>query len=100
MAEMNEFLQKERDDLCGFRGLENTSHLQTFSINLPIGFRTRYNEIMAQIRNVNSQVRMSGFDLTTAKIATIARVHEQMNNFLREFIEHSLSDVDYIIRYD
>ncbi|KAE9412195.1 hypothetical protein Angca_005524, partial [Angiostrongylus cantonensis] len=100
MAEMNEFLQKERDDLCGFRGLENGSHLQTFSINLPIAFRSRYDEIMAQIRNVSFQVRMSGSDHTTAKIATTARIHEQMNKFLREVVEHSITDVDYVIRYD
>ncbi|KJH52379.1 hypothetical protein DICVIV_01471 [Dictyocaulus viviparus] len=98
MAEMNEFLQKERDDLCGYRGLEPTSHLQTFTISLPKSFRSRYDEIISKTYNTNTHVRMSGFDQTTARMAITARVNDEMNTFLREFIEHSIPEVDYVIR--
>lgn len=98
MAEMNEFLQKERDDLCGFRGLEPSSHLQTFTVSLPVTFRTRYDEIMTAMKNSSAQVRLSGLDQTTAKIASTVRAHEQMNTLFREFIDHSIADMDYIIK--
>ncbi|KAL6743356.1 hypothetical protein Aduo_016401 [Ancylostoma duodenale] len=98
MAEMNEFLQKERDDLCGFRGLEPTSHLQTFTVCLPTAFRTRYDEIMTTARNAITQTRLTGLDQTTAKMAATVRAHQQMNTFLREMIDHSTTDVDYVIR--
>ncbi|EPB67741.1 hypothetical protein ANCCEY_13168 [Ancylostoma ceylanicum] len=98
MAEMNEFLQKERDDLCGFRGLEPTSHLQTFTVCLPTAFRTRYDEIMTTARNAITQTRLTGLDQTTAKMAATVRAHQQMNTFLREMIDHSVTDVDYVIR--
>ncbi|VDL77255.1 unnamed protein product, partial [Nippostrongylus brasiliensis] len=97
MAEMNEFLQKERDDMCGFRGLEPTSHLQTFTVNLPTSFRSRYDEIMNSMRN-SPQGRLSGIDQTTAKMAATVRAHEQMNTLIREFIDHSTADMDYMIR--
>ncbi|WKY12342.1 hypothetical protein Q1695_003711 [Nippostrongylus brasiliensis] len=97
MAEMNEFLQKERDDMCGFRGLEPTSHLQTFTVNLPMSFRSRYDEIMNSMRN-SPQGRLSGIDQTTAKMTATVRAHEQMNTLIREFIDHSTADMDYMIR--
>ncbi|KHJ98221.1 hypothetical protein OESDEN_01792 [Oesophagostomum dentatum] len=99
MAEMNEFLQKERDDLCGFRGLEPTSHLQTFTVCLPTAFRTRYDEIMTTTKSSVTQTRLTGLDQTTAKMAATVRAHQQMNIFLREMVDHYTSDVDYVIRY-
>ncbi|VDN19594.1 unnamed protein product [Cylicostephanus goldi] len=98
MAEMNEFLQKERDDLCGFRGLEPTSHLQTFTVCLPTAFRTRYDEIMTSQRNATTQTRLTGLDQTTAKMTATVKAHQEMNAFLREMIDHSTTDVDYVIR--
>ncbi|PIO73050.1 hypothetical protein TELCIR_04991 [Teladorsagia circumcincta] len=99
MAEMNEFLQKERDDLCGFRGLEPTSHLQTFIVSLPVTLRSRYDEIMTSMRNGSAQIRLSGLDQTTAKMAGTVQAHEQMNTLLREFIDHSTTDMEYTIRH-
>uniref|UniRef100_A0A8L8JUS7 DUF4220 domain-containing protein n=1 Tax=Heligmosomoides polygyrus TaxID=6339 RepID=A0A8L8JUS7_HELPZ len=86
------------DDLCGFRGLEPSSHLQTFTVSLPVTFRTRYDEIMTAMKNSSAQVRLSGLDQTTAKIASTVRAHEQMNTLFREFIDHSIADMDYIIK--
>ncbi|KAK6025717.1 hypothetical protein OSTOST_08377 [Ostertagia ostertagi] len=100
MAEMNEFLQKERDDLCGFRGLEPTSHLQTFIVSLPVTLRSRYDEIMTSMRNSSAQIRLSGLDQTTAKMAGTVQAHEQMNTLLREFIDHSTTDMEYTIRFN
>uniref|UniRef100_A0A7I4YZN0 Meckelin n=1 Tax=Haemonchus contortus TaxID=6289 RepID=A0A7I4YZN0_HAECO len=98
MAEMNDFLQKERDDLCGFRGLEPTSHLQTFIVNLPVTLRSRYDEIMMSMRNSSAQVRLSGLDQTTAKMGATVQAREQINTLFREFIDHSTADMDYTIR--
>ncbi|KAK5973221.1 MecKel-Gruber Syndrome (MKS) [Trichostrongylus colubriformis] len=98
MAEMNEFLQKEQDDLCGFRGLEPTSHLQTFVVSLPVNLRKRYDEIMITMRNSSAQTRLSGLDQTTAKMAATVQAREQINVLFREFIDHSTTDMDYTIR--
>ncbi|KAK6020680.1 hypothetical protein OSTOST_13663, partial [Ostertagia ostertagi] len=86
------------DDLCGFRGLEPTSHLQTFIVSLPVTLRSRYDEIMTSMRNSSAQIRLSGLDQTTAKMAGTVQAHEQMNTLLREFIDHSTTDMEYTIR--
>uniref|UniRef100_A0A1I7WSF8 Meckelin n=1 Tax=Heterorhabditis bacteriophora TaxID=37862 RepID=A0A1I7WSF8_HETBA len=57
------------DNLCGFRGLESSSELQTFSCCLPISFRKRYDEIMDVMRsNDMPNTRIIGLDQTTARV--------------------------------
>lgn len=127
MSEMNEFLQRERvgfeerknttndpqvqNNLCGYRGLEPGSELQTFTVNLPSLFRTKYDEISAISRQTTSGV--VGHEAITAKVdlteiaySTILKfqmnatveAHSQMNSFLKKFVDHSITELDYIIR--
>ncbi|UMM17334.1 hypothetical protein L5515_013939 [Caenorhabditis briggsae] len=96
MSEMNEFLQRERNNLCGFRGLETGSELQTFIVNLPQMFRSKYDEISAISKQTTSGV--VGHEAVTAKMNATVEAHSQMNSFLKKFVDHSISDIDYVVR--
>uniref|UniRef100_A0A8R1IZ42 Meckelin n=1 Tax=Caenorhabditis japonica TaxID=281687 RepID=A0A8R1IZ42_CAEJA len=96
MGEMNEFLQRERNNLCGFRGLEPGSELQTFTVNLPSLFRSKYDEIAALSKQTTSGV--VGHEAITSKMNATVEVHNQMNSFMKKFVDHSISDIEYIVR--
>ncbi|GMS84056.1 hypothetical protein PENTCL1PPCAC_6231 [Pristionchus entomophagus] len=100
MAEMNEFLQRERDNLVGMRGLESGGEMQTYYVSLPLSFRKRYTDLAGGSSNDASgaTARMQNVDPTTIQISSRARTHAAMNRFLQEMIEHSLPEVDYTIR--
>ncbi|CAI5442739.1 unnamed protein product [Caenorhabditis angaria] len=96
MSEMNAFLQRERDNLCGYRGLEPSSELQTFTLNLPIHFRENYDEICRITKQPTSGA--IGHDAMTLKMNQTVEAHDKMNNFLKKFVDHSISDLDYVVR--
>uniref|UniRef100_F1L820 Meckelin n=1 Tax=Ascaris suum TaxID=6253 RepID=F1L820_ASCSU len=99
MAHMNQYLQNERDNLCGNRGLEPGSDLQTFIVCLPKAFRDQFDEIAAKVFIPTTQtVRLTGTEATTAKVQKIAKVHDEINQFLMEFIDHSNTTADYVLR--
>ncbi|PAV79671.1 hypothetical protein WR25_24920 isoform B [Diploscapter pachys] len=91
MGQMNDFLQRERDNLCGHRGLDvSTPDLQTLYVNLPQGFRKRYDEIVSMARQLSTTTAtvISRNDAATTRVAGLVQVHAEMNNFLQSFIEH------------
>ena len=55
MLQMNEQLKREEDDLCGKRGLEPNSELQTFEIEVPAKFRQQYDNVVRPLRQAESQ---------------------------------------------
>ncbi|CAD5206257.1 unnamed protein product [Bursaphelenchus okinawaensis] len=99
MLEMNMFLQREKENLCGLRGLESNSELQTFVACLPRAFRERLDELTGALRTVSQgpQVRMIGGDKTTAKVANTAKIHAEINQFVKDFIDHADQSTDYIV---
>ncbi|KHN84007.1 Meckelin [Toxocara canis] len=72
MLHMNQYLQNERDNLCGQRGLEPGSELQTFAVSLPKAFREQFDEIITKAQTTQT-VRLSGTEATTAKIEKVAQ---------------------------
>ncbi|KAF8361123.1 mks-3 [Pristionchus pacificus] len=100
MAEMNEFLQRERDNLVGMRGLESGGELQTYYVSLPLSFRKRYSDLASasSIDASGATARIQNVDPTTIQISSRARTHAAMNRFLQDMVEHSLPEVDYTIR--
>ena len=54
MWQMNEQLKREEDDLCGKRGLEPNSELQTFEIEVPAKFRQQYEDVVRALRQADS----------------------------------------------
>ncbi|GMT14635.1 hypothetical protein PFISCL1PPCAC_5932 [Pristionchus fissidentatus] len=100
MTQMNEFLQRERDNLVGMRGLESGGELQTYFVSLPLSFRKRYTELTtgSSTDASGATARMQNVDPTTIQISSRARTHAAMNRFLQDMVEHSLPEVDYTIR--
>ncbi|CAJ0935162.1 unnamed protein product, partial [Mesorhabditis belari] len=98
MREMNEFLQRERDNMCGFRGLETNSELQTYSLNLPSAFGQKLDEIKKTASMPYNGLRAAGQDPATVKMSALSRTHEQMNAFLIEVIDRSANGIDYTYR--
>ncbi|KHN71832.1 Meckelin, partial [Toxocara canis] len=86
-----------QDNLCGQRGLEPGSELQTFAVSLPKAFREQFDEIITKAQTTQT-VRLSGTEATTAKIEKVAQVHEEINQYLIEFIDHSNTNADYVVR--
>ena len=99
MQEMNEFLKRERDNLCALRGLESNSELQTFVMNLPAQFRERYEQITGPLRSPAQvvNVRLSGGDKHTSKIENISKIYDELNQFLKDVVDHASPEVDYVI---
>lgn len=85
-----------QNNLCGFRGLEPGSELQTFTVNLPNLFRSKYDEIFAVSKQTTSGV--VGHEAITAKMNATVDAHSQMNSFLKKFVDHSITDIEYVVR--
>ena len=99
MLEMNQFLKREKDNLCGLRGLESGSELQTYIMNLPKTFRDKYDEITASLRSPSqiTNIRLTNNDTGTSKVENTAAVYEQLNQYLKDVIDHAVPDADYVI---
>ncbi|CAD5208899.1 unnamed protein product [Bursaphelenchus xylophilus] len=99
MLEMNTFLQREKENLCGLRGLESNSELQTFIACLPRAFRERLDELTGALKTTTQgpQVRMVGGDKTTTKVENTAKIHSEINQFVKDFIDHADPSCDYVV---
>lgn len=109
MYEMNLFLQRERENLCGLRGLENGSELQTFVVNMPRSFRDRLDQLTFSLRAATSSgVSLKGensaiggesisADKITIRMENTARIYAERNQFLKGVIDHVEPTCDYII---
>ncbi|KAI6218078.1 hypothetical protein M3Y95_01181900 [Aphelenchoides besseyi] len=97
MTEMNLFLQREKENLCGLRGLESNSELQTFVVCLPRTFREKMDELMAAMRSTSNQRSGVNGDRVTAKVENSAKIHAEITQFVKDFIDHADPDCDYVI---
>lgn len=108
MWQMNEQVKREEDDLCGKRGLEPNSELQTFEIEVPLRFREQYEDVVRpllqeglqqQRRNIPNSMGQDG-RTTNLPAAVEKRIlaYNTLNRFLSAFIDHSLRDLDYLVR--
>ena len=99
MFELNNFLQKEKENLCSLRGLENGSEIQTFIINIPINFRDRVKRILEGSKSGGVNFRAASNDgKVTSKVEADARVHDELNQFLRDFINHVDPTCEYVVQ--
>eukprot|EP00795_Rhopilema_esculentum_P008416 gene8416-14397_t len=112
LRELYENFKREEDDLCDKRGLESESDCQTFEVLLPTKFRTQYEKI-TDVLGMNQQQRQmgrnpmppmgrSGAGGNEPKLsATLERsvvAYSTMNKFLTSFIEHSTTELDYVVK--
>ncbi|KAF7632531.1 hypothetical protein Mgra_00008046 [Meloidogyne graminicola] len=92
MLQMNTFLQREKENVCSLRGLENGQDLQTFICNLPLIFNERINQILEEINfnsgsgEINGQKNNGQFERKTIKMEQQAKVYNKLNNYLKDFI--------------
>uniref|UniRef100_A0A0K0ESR4 Meckelin n=1 Tax=Strongyloides stercoralis TaxID=6248 RepID=A0A0K0ESR4_STRER len=98
MQEINKFLQLEKNNQCGFRGLENGSDLQTYIITMPKIFREKFLKIQGILRQSNEiQTKMRNSRTITENIEYRSKVYDELNIFLRNIIEHDDEECDYDI---
>lgn len=69
-----------KDNLCGERGLEAGSELQTFVITLSKQIRSKMNGIVEKMPiNQHNELRLTGIEATTAKMENVATVCAEIN---------------------
>ncbi|CEF59406.1 Meckelin [Strongyloides ratti] len=98
MQEINKFLQLEKNNQCGFRGLENGSDLQTYIITMPKIFREKFLKIQGILRQSNEiQMKTRNSKTITENVEFRSKVYDELNMFLRNIIEHDDEECDYDI---
>ncbi|XP_042906064.1 meckelin isoform X2 [Parasteatoda tepidariorum] len=101
MKEMHEFLRKEEEDLCGYRGLLPDTQQQTFQFVLPPGVHDQFIRLLLPLTSYSQAAdRMQGVGGRLAKvdISRVANTHYMLNKFLSAFIDHSFKDIDYVVK--
>eukprot|EP00057_Strongylocentrotus_purpuratus_P027643 XP_011682117.1 PREDICTED: meckelin [Strongylocentrotus purpuratus] len=94
MKEIKTQFKREEDNLVGQRGLEPNTDQQTFEMLLSSTFRERYNSIVLPLRAPGA-ARGAGAGNNDDKIS---EAYVSLNKFLSTFIDHGMSDVDYVVK--
>jgi meckelin len=112
LRQMHVNLAREQQDLCGQRGLEPGSELQTFRIVLPRKLRNQYDRILMPVlmmqngaasaagalpRGADTGAGGSSIKLEP-KIEASIDAYGALNKLLQSYIEHSSKYGDYIVR--
>ncbi|KAK7114529.1 meckelin-like [Littorina saxatilis] len=104
IREMAEMMKREEEDLCGKRGLVPDTEEQTFMMSLPKRLRVKYEQVYlpAALENAGAVSRMeqgkSGSRLAGSAKEKSIEAYNMINKFLCSFIDHSLRDVDYVVK--
>ncbi|KAM6910050.1 meckelin [Xenentodon cancila] len=97
MEEMNNNLKRERESLCGQRGLLPNTDIQTFQVSFTNHLRIQYDRIQDSLIRRNRPSRL--MDASTANLSELQfRAYNTMNHFLGSFIDHAHPDMDYIVK--
>lgn len=94
-----EMMRREEEDLCSHRGLLPNTEQQTFQMSLTRKLRLKYCQIMQPInqqQHTQTTNRMENGG-ATGNLETLQAYHN-MNKYLSAFIEHSIKDVDYLVK--
>ncbi|PAA81046.1 hypothetical protein BOX15_Mlig034046g3, partial [Macrostomum lignano] len=81
VSQLHDQFEKEKQNDCGRRGLDNTDN-QTFMMRLPPNFVSVFDNLYRNLLNTGS---VAGTDAKTQQVHSIKKYHE-MNNFLTRFI--------------
>ncbi|XP_021355740.1 meckelin-like [Mizuhopecten yessoensis] len=97
MKEMFEMMKREEEDLCGQRGLVPNTDNQTFMMSLPRKLRLKYEQVMLPValENAGAVGAPKGKSSATGKQV---EAYSVINRFLSAFIDHSLKDLDYVVK--
>ncbi|XP_076448752.1 meckelin-like [Babylonia areolata] len=104
MKEMAEMMKREEEDLCGKRGLLPDTEEQTFIMSLPKRLRVKYEQVYlpAALENAGAVGRMeqgkAGGRIAGTAMEKSIEAYNMLNRFLCAFLDHSLRDVDYVVK--
>lgn len=99
MVGMAKMLKREEENIVSKRGLIADSDIQTFEIQVPTRMRIQFDKIYEPLRLLKIQPTarggQSGDELESSECA---KAYNIMRNFLSSFFDHSLRDLDYIVK--
>jgi len=106
LREMAEDLKREEDNLCGTRGLVANTEQQTFQILVQSGLRAQYDKVIKPIttpaQGATGAVRGQAQGGKQSNLTEIQEksmsAYGMLNKFLQNYIDHSLRNLDYIIK--
>ncbi|XP_035989445.1 meckelin isoform X1 [Fundulus heteroclitus] len=97
MEEMSNNLKRERESLCGQRGLVPNSDVQTFQVSITNRLRLQYDRIQDSLSRRNRPSRL--IDASSANLSDLQfRAYNTMNHFLGSIIDHGHPDMDYMVK--
>uniref|UniRef100_A0A3P9ICP5 Transmembrane protein 67 n=1 Tax=Oryzias latipes TaxID=8090 RepID=A0A3P9ICP5_ORYLA len=97
MEEMNNNLKRERESLCGQRGLLSNTDIQTFQVSFTNRLRLQYDRIQDSLSRRNRPSRL--IDASAANLSELQfKAYNTMNHFLASVIDHAHPDMDYIVK--
>uniref|UniRef100_A0A8C7XMI6 Transmembrane protein 67 n=1 Tax=Oryzias sinensis TaxID=183150 RepID=A0A8C7XMI6_9TELE len=98
MEEMNNNLKRERESLCGQRGLLSNTDIQTFQVSFTNRLRLQYDRIQDSLSRVCTQPSRL-IDASAANLSELQfKAYNTMNHFLASFIDHAHPEMDYIVK--
>ncbi|CAH1779425.1 unnamed protein product, partial [Owenia fusiformis] len=105
MREMHEQLKREEEDLCGHRGLLPNTEQQTFQIAVPRRLRQQYDRVLLPLNQPQQQGPASrvekgqgGVSIQGTQVEKFIEAYKIINRFFSAFVDHSLRDLDYVVR--
>ncbi|KAJ8004941.1 hypothetical protein DPEC_G00141510 [Dallia pectoralis] len=97
MEEMNTFLKREAESMCGQRGLLPNTDTQTFQISITSRLRQQYDRILEPLSRRNGPSRL--VDAASGnRFEQSTRAYNEMNRFLGNVIDHAQRDMEYVVR--
>ncbi|XP_020565832.1 meckelin isoform X3 [Oryzias latipes] len=97
MEEMNNNLKRERESLCGQRGLLSNTDIQTFQVSFTNRLRLQYDRIQDSLSRRNRPSRL--IDASAANLSELQfKAYNTMNHFLASVIDHAHPEMDYIVK--
>ncbi|XP_070575906.1 meckelin-like [Ptychodera flava] len=96
MKEMQEQLKREEENLVGQRGLLPNNEQQTFEMLVQLKLREQYDKIMQPLAAAGA--REGGQRAGAVDMERSLQAFQTMNKFLAAFLDHSLRDLDYVVK--
>ncbi|XP_012943556.1 meckelin [Aplysia californica] len=98
MREMSEMLEREVNDLVGKRGLVPQTEAQTFIMALPKRLRQRYDTVYMPVQLEGATAASRAEQGKVGSKEKSIEAYGTLNRFLCAFIDHSLREVDYVVK--
>ncbi|GFN86065.1 meckelin [Plakobranchus ocellatus] len=98
MREMCDMIKREEEDLVGQRGLVPNTEPQTFLMALPKRLRQKYETVYMPVQLENASAATRGEQARLAGRDKSIDAYGTLNRFFCAFIDHSLRDIDYVVK--